>query len=75
MYTAYILMITSPEHEHEVYNKLMKSNVVEEIFPLFGEWDLIAKTTGESNEEIADKIIENIRPIKGILSTKTMMGY
>lgn len=75
MVIAYVLIIARAEDEHSVYNELVKSDVVEELFPLFGEWDLIAKVTAETNEELADKITNEIRPIEGILSTKTLLGY
>ena len=75
MFIAYVLIITEPLHEHNVYNKLGKSSVVDEVFPLFGEWDLIVKVVAETKEELVEKITSEIRPIEGILTTKTLMGY
>ena len=72
---AYILAIVEPLKEHTVYTSLGKNTVVDEVFPLFGEWDLIIKVTAESNEELIKHITENISNLDGILSTKTLIGY
>lgn len=72
---AYILAIVEPMKEHEVYTSLCKNPVVDEVFPLFGEWDLIIKITAETNEAFADLIPKNISNIDGILTVKTLMGY
>ena len=72
---AYVLAIVEPLKEHTVYGELCKNNTIAEVFPLFGEWDLIIKITAEDNEELVKHITENISNLDGILSTKTLMGY
>jgi DNA-binding Lrp family transcriptional regulator len=72
---AYILCIVEPMKEHSVYASLCKNPVIEEVDPLFGEWDLIIKMTAENSEDFSTLVPENINNIDGILTTKTLMGY
>ena len=44
MAIGFVLITAAPAHEHEVYNKLSKLQEIIELHPLFGEYDLIAKT-------------------------------
>jgi len=41
---------------------------------LFGEYDLIAKVECEEEYTLTKVIVEDIRPIEGILDTKTLLG-
>ena len=66
--------VRSPCYEHEVYNALLKNDDVDDVFPLFGEWDIICRVEGEDFKEIDDKVTK-IREIKGVLSTKTLFGF
>lgn len=61
--------------EHMAYNTLCKIDDVEEIYPLFGDWDLIVKISAEDEAELKDKILNKIKPVEGILATKTLIGY
>jgi len=72
---AYVLAIVEPSKEHTVYGELCKNNIIDEVHPLFGEWDLIIKVTAEDNEELVKHITENISSLDGILTTRTLMGY
>jgi len=72
---AYVLLNTEPMKEHGVYNALVKTKEVKELFPLFGEWDLIFRITVENLTEAGKIIEEKIRTIDGVLATKTLFGY
>lgn len=72
---AYVLAIVEPLKEHIIYGALCKNNKIDEVYPLFGEWDLIIKKTIEDNDKLAKYITENISNIDGILATKTLIGY
>lgn len=43
-----------------------------EIYPLFGEYDLIAKVEADSYEAIGDIVVKSIRPIRGVRTTRTL---
>ncbi len=43
-----------------------------ELFPLFGEYDLIAKVEADSYDAFEDVVVSKIRTIEGVKSTKTL---
>ena len=74
MAVGYILITTKPSQEMTVYNILKELPEVEEVHPLFGEYDIIAKLSGENADTIGQMVVEKIREIDGIIETKTLMG-
>ena len=75
MAVAYILITTEPMKEHTVYGTLCKANDVDEVHPLYGEWDLIVKVSAETREQLKETILDKIIYAEGILATKTLFGY
>ncbi len=51
----------------------MKENNIHEIHPLSGEYDLIAKVTVKSLEELGDIVFNKIRKIQGVTDTKILL--
>ena len=74
MVIGFVLMHIAPLHEYEVFNKLSKLHEIQEIHPLFGEYDLIAKIEAEDYEDIGEIVIQKIKTIDGITDTKTLTG-
>ena len=74
MAVGYILITTQPSKEMVVYNQLREIAEVEEVHPLFGEYDIIAKLRAEDADSIGKTVVEKIREIEGIIETKTLMG-
>jgi len=72
---AYILIVTTELDEHHVYNALSKTVEVDEVWPLFGEWDVLVKIGAETVEDLGQIISEKITPVKGVLTVKTLIGY
>ena len=74
MATGFVLITTKPGMEQDVRNNLDGIEHVTNRWMLFGEYDLIAKV--EANEEytLTKVIVEEIRPITGIIDTKTLLG-
>ena len=72
MAIGFVLINTAPTHEHEVYNKLLNVSEIVELYPLFGEYDLIVKLDVKDIENLGDIIINKIRAIKGVIDTKTL---
>lgn len=68
----YVLMIMEIEKEHLVYNALCRSKNIKEVHPLFGEWDLLVKLEGETEQII--ETINNELKVEGVLTTKTLRG-
>lgn len=43
-----------------------------ELYPLFGEYDLIAKVEADSFDMIGNIVVEHIRSVDGVKATKTL---
>jgi len=74
MALGFVLIKVSPRKEREVYEKIANIEEVEELYPLFGEYDLIAKIVVRDFEHLSDVVVKKIRAIDGILETKTLTG-
>lgn len=72
MSIAFVLISTVPGREQEIYNKISKFDHVEEIHPLFGEYDLIVKINAKDYSELGKIVIERIRTTEGVVDTKTL---
>jgi len=72
MTLGFILMNTAPNWEYQVYAKLKKLPEVIEIFPLFGEYDFIAKVEGNDLDHLSNIVLDKIRTIEGIIGTCTL---
>ncbi len=72
MAVGFILITVAPTMEHEVYTKLKKLKEIVELYPLFGEYDFIAKAQSEDFNTLAQIILEKIRDIEGVIQTKTL---
>jgi DNA-binding Lrp family transcriptional regulator len=69
---GFVLIDIEPTREKEVYAKLMKIGQIVELYPLFGEYDLIAKVEADSYDAIGAVVMSNIRSIEGVKATKTL---
>ena len=69
---GFVLIDIEPKREKEVYQKLMKIEHIVELYPLFGEYDLIAKVEADSYDAIGDIVVSKIRVIEGVKATKTL---
>ncbi|ADC66197.1 transcriptional regulator, AsnC family [Ferroglobus placidus DSM 10642] len=74
MALGFVLIKVSPRKEREVYEKIAQIEEVEELYPLFGEYDLIAKIVVRDFEHLSDVVVKKIRSIDGVLETKTLTG-
>ena len=67
-----MLIDTEPTREKEVYQRLLKVPHIVELYPLFGEYDLIAKIEAETFDEIGDIVVKSIRTMEGVKATKSL---
>ena len=74
MAIGFALLTISPLYEKKVYEELKKIPEIEEIHPLFGEYDILLKVKGPDIDSIGEIVIKNIRSIKGVVDTKTLIG-
>lgn len=62
-----------PGEERMSYNEIVKVRGVREVFHVFGEYDFIAIIDVTNLSEI-NSSVDTIREIKGVTSTKTIIG-
>ncbi len=74
MAIGFVLIKVFPTKEREVYEKLAELDEVEELYPLFGEYDLIAKIVVRDFEHLSEVVLKKIRTIDGVVETKTLTG-
>mgnify|MGYP001487740951 CR=1 FL=1 len=72
--TAIVLIVAEPGRETEVYDALSVIAEVREHMLLFGEYDLYAKIVCEDFALLGAVVINRIRSIDGVDSTKTLTG-
>jgi DNA-binding Lrp family transcriptional regulator len=72
METGFVLIRTAPTKEHEVYGELRKVKGIVELHPLFGEYDFIAKIEATDFDAMERVVVDQIRAIKGVITTKTL---
>ena len=74
MAVGYVLVNVTPGMEIEAYNTIKGMQNVDDITVLFGDYDLIIKLVADDLASIAKTVVETIRPVKGVLNTKTLAG-
>ena len=74
MVLGLVLIKIKPHYEHTIYKKLAEIPQIVEYHPLFGEYDFIVKIETNTLENLEDIVLNSIRNIQGIISTKTLTG-
>jgi DNA-binding Lrp family transcriptional regulator len=74
MVTGFVLIDTEPQREHLAYSKLQKVKEIIELDVIFGEHDMIAKVEAKDANAVGDIVIDKIRPVEGVMDTKTLIG-
>ena len=69
---GFVLIDIEPTREKEIYAALMKIGQIVELYPLFGDYDLIAKVEADSYDTIGAIVVSKIRSIAGVKATKTL---
>lgn len=72
MVIGYILVNTRPNMEKRTYLSLKGLKETQEIFPLFGEYDLIMRMEARNFEELGSFVIKKVRSLPGVIDTKTL---
>ncbi len=72
MVTGFILIKNKPGKEYSILRKLKNIIEINEIYPIFGEYDFLIKIKAENIELIGKTLINKIRIIDGINDTITL---
>jgi len=72
MPTTYILINTEPKNMEEVVEILRMTFAVQEVYPVYGSYDIIAKIRAETINKLKE-IVTKMRGIDRIRSAVTML--
>ena len=71
---AYGLITVASTYEHKVYIQLSLLPEINEVYPVFGEYDFIAKILSKDMYTIGSIVVDKIRTIEGVIDTITLTG-
>jgi DNA-binding Lrp family transcriptional regulator len=74
MAIGFALLSISPLYEKEVFKALRIMPEIEEVHPLFGEYDILVKINATDIDQIGNVVIKKLRSLKGIVDSKTLIG-
>lgn len=74
MAIGFVLINVAPGAEKMVFDTMIKWDEIQELYPLFGDYDLIAKIQAKDYESLSDIIVQKIRAMDGVIETKTLTG-
>ena len=75
MVTAIVLIKAETSQIPELANQIAEMDGVQEVFSVAGRVDLVAIVKVSRNEDLADVISDNLRHLKGIVETETMIAF
>jgi DNA-binding Lrp family transcriptional regulator len=73
MPTAFVLINTEIGSEIDVAKELKKLEGVEEVFPVYGVYDVVARVKAESMDKLKEIVTWRIRRLDKVRSTLTMI--
>ena len=73
MARGFVLISVEPGKEMEAYRGFSNAKDVVEAIPLLGDIDFLIVIKAKEPNDIARTVIKQIRPIKGVVSTKTLI--
>jgi len=74
MATAHILINCNPGFEKNIVSELKKFDSIQEVKAVHGIFDVVAKLESPNMKELRGNIANNIRNIKNVISTMTLMN-
>ncbi|MHA1212529.1 MAG: Lrp/AsnC family transcriptional regulator, partial [Candidatus Heimdallarchaeota archaeon] len=76
--TAFVFVVymhDSNVSQWDLAERIAEINNVYEVHLISGEWDILVKIRGESLEKIGQIVLDEIRPLKGIVKTITCPSF
>jgi DNA-binding Lrp family transcriptional regulator len=70
---AFVLINTDAVLEKLVHEEIKSLEGVQAVYDLYGEYDLMAVVEQETGKDVAEVVSWELRKIKGIRSTNTMV--
>ncbi len=72
MKTCFVLIKNKPGMEYSILRKLENIIEINEIYPIFGEYDFLVKIKVENFDSIGEILVKKIRIIDGVTDTITL---
>ena len=70
---AFVLINTDAGLEKLVHEELKSLEGIKAVYDLYGEYDLMAVVEQENDKDVAEIVSWELRKIKGVRSTNTMV--
>jgi DNA-binding Lrp family transcriptional regulator len=70
---AFVFINTDAGIEKLLHEEIKSLDGVQEVYDLYGEYDMMAIVEDETDKDVAEIISWELRKIKGIRSTNTMV--
>lgn len=70
---AFVLINTDAGLEKLVHEEIRSLDGVQAVYDLYGEYDLMAVVEQDKDKDVAETVSWELRKIKGIRSTNTMV--
>jgi DNA-binding Lrp family transcriptional regulator len=70
---AFVFINTDTGIEKLLHEEIKSLDGVQEVYDLYGEYDMMAIVEDETDKDVAEIISWELRKIKGIRSTNTMV--
>jgi DNA-binding Lrp family transcriptional regulator len=70
---AFVLINTDSGLEKLVHEEIKSLDGVKAVYDLYGEYDLMAVVEQETDRDVAEVVSWELRKVKGIRSTNTMV--
>lgn len=72
MAMGFVLITTAPGKEADVYRSLKNVSEIKNLYPVFGDYDIVAMVEAKDSESLGSIIVSKIRSVSGIKDTKTL---
>jgi DNA-binding Lrp family transcriptional regulator len=72
--TAFVLINTELGSETDVLNDIKKVDGVNEVFAVYGTYDIVAKVKAETMEKLKEIVTVRIRKVNNVRATLTLMS-
>ena len=72
MAMGFVLINTAPGKEADVYRALKNVSEIKNLYPVFGDYDIVAMVEAKDSESLGRIIVSKIRSVSGITDTKTL---
>ncbi|MCJ2669900.1 MAG: Lrp/AsnC ligand binding domain-containing protein [Thermoplasmata archaeon] len=71
--SAVITIKVDTKEADKVATKISKFDIIEDVFLVTGDTDIVAKARFKSYKGLKDFVVESLAPIRGVKETKTLM--